>query len=71
VDFGLFSETGVPICMFWLGTINPARLEAAGAKNEAMPALHSSKYYPDPRPSIETGVRTMTAAITKLLSARR
>jgi hippurate hydrolase len=69
-DFGLFSETGVPICMFWLGTINPARLEAAGAKNEAMPALHSSKYYPDPRPSIETGVRAMTAAITRLLPAR-
>jgi hippurate hydrolase len=66
-DFGLFGETGVPICMFWLGTIDPARLEAASAKNEAMPALHSSKYYPDPGPSIETGVAAMTAAITRLL----
>jgi hippurate hydrolase len=70
-DFGLFSQTGVPICMFWLGTIDPARLEAARARGEAMPALHSSKYYPDPRPSIETGIRAMTAAIVKLLPSRR
>jgi hippurate hydrolase len=66
-DFGLFGENGVPICMFWLGTIDPARLDAARAKKEALPALHSSKYHPDPRPSIETGVRAMTAAITRLL----
>ncbi len=69
-DFGLFSETGVPICMFWLGTIDPARLDAARARGQAMPALHSSKYYPDPRLSIETGIRAMTAAILKLLPSR-
>jgi hippurate hydrolase len=56
--------------MFWLGTIEPARLEAARAKDEAMPALHSSKYHPDPRPSVETGIRAMTAAITRLLPSK-
>jgi hippurate hydrolase len=66
-DFGLFSESGVPICMFWLGSIDPARLEAVQARHESLPALHSSKYYPDPGPSIETGIRAMTAAITRLL----
>lgn len=66
-DFGLFGEGGIPTCMFWLGTIEPQRLEAARSRNEAMPALHSSKYYPDPRPSIEAGVRAMTAAIGSLL----
>jgi hippurate hydrolase len=69
-DFGLFNESGVPICMFWLGTIDAARLEAARAKHEDLPALHSSKYHPDPKPSIETGVRAMTAAITRLLPSR-
>jgi hippurate hydrolase len=69
-DFGLFSETGVPICMFWLGTIDPARLESSRSRKQDLPALHSSKYYPDPRPSIETGVRAMTAAITELLPPR-
>lgn len=66
-DFGLFGEGGVPICMFWLGTIDPARLETARRKTEDLPALHSSKYYPDPRPSLETGIRAMTAAIVTLL----
>ena len=66
-DFGLFGESGAPICMFWLGTINPDRLDAARSAKQDMPALHSSRYYPDPRPSIETGIRAMTAAIAKLL----
>jgi hippurate hydrolase len=66
-DFALYSEGSVPICMFWLGTISPERLEAATAKGETMPPLHSAKYYPEPRPSIATGVRAMTAAVVKLL----
>ena len=69
-DFGLFGEGNIPICMFWIGTIDPARLEAARARNETLPALHSSKYYPDPGPSIETGIRAMTSAVVKLLPAR-
>jgi amidohydrolase len=69
-DFGLFGEPGVPICMFWLGTIDPARIEAARAKKEALPVLHSSRYYPEPRPSIETGIRAMTAAVTRLLPSK-
>ena len=69
-DFGLFGEGRIPICMFWLGTIDPPRLEAARSKHEDLPVLHSSKYYPDPKPSIETGIRAMTAAVVKLLPPR-
>jgi amidohydrolase len=70
-DFSLFSEGNVPIFMFWLGTLSPERLAAAAAKGETPPALHSAKYYPEPGPSIATGVRTMTAAVMKLLPPRR
>jgi len=66
-DFGLFNEGNVPICMFWLGTISPERIEAASSKGETLPALHSAKYYPDPGPSIATGIRAMTAAVVRLL----
>jgi amidohydrolase len=66
-DFALYSEGNVPICMFWLGTLSPERLAAAAAKGETPPALHSAKYYPEPGPSIVTGVRAMTAAVVKLL----
>ena len=70
-DFGLYSEGNVPICMFWLGTIHPERLAAASAKSETMPPLHSAKYYPEPGPSIATGIRAMTAAVVKLLPPKR
>jgi amidohydrolase len=66
-DFGLFSEGNVPICMFWLGTVHPDRIATATAKRQTMPPLHSSKYYPEPGPSIATGIRAMTAAVAKLL----
>jgi amidohydrolase len=70
-DFGLFSEGNVPICMFWLGTISAGRLEAMTANGGTLPALHSSKYFPDPGPSIATGVRAMSAAVVRLLPVRR
>jgi amidohydrolase len=70
-DFALYSEGNVPICMFWLGTIHPDRLAAASARSETMPPLHSAKYYPEPGPSIATGIRAMTAAVVKLLPPKR
>jgi hippurate hydrolase len=70
-DFALYSEGHVPICMFWLGTIDPQRIDAARSNGQDLPALHSAKYYPDPGPSIATGIRAMTAAVVKLLPARR
>jgi hippurate hydrolase len=69
-DFALYSEGNVPICMFWLGTLSPERIAAAASKGETLPPLHSAKYYPEPGPSIATGVRAMTAAIVKLLPPR-
>ena len=69
-DFGLFGVGNIPICMYWLGTIDPARIEAARTQKKDLPMLHSSKYYPDPRPSIETGIRAMTAAVVKLLPTK-
>jgi metal-dependent amidase/aminoacylase/carboxypeptidase family protein len=70
-DFALYNEGNVPICMFWLGTIHPDRLAAASAKGEALPPLHSAKYFPEPAASIATGVRAMTAAVVKLLPPKR
>jgi hippurate hydrolase len=66
-DFGLFDKGGVPIFMFRLGTIPPDRLAASKAKGETLPSLHSPFYYPDPAPSLRTGVRAMTAAVVGLL----
>ncbi|WP_406697049.1 amidohydrolase [Singulisphaera sp. Ch08] len=69
-DFGLFGQGGVPTFMFRLGTIPPERVKEAKAKGEILPSLHSARYYPDPAPSIQTGIRAMTAAALELMPAK-
>jgi hippurate hydrolase len=66
-DFGLFSTGGVPIFMFRLGTIPPQRFDEARSKGETLAPIHSPFYKPDAPPSIETGVKAMTAAVVDLL----
>lgn len=69
-DFGLFSRGGVPIFMFRLGTIPPERIAQAKAGGPPLPSLHSALYYPDPAPTLRTGIRAMSAAVTELLPPR-
>jgi amidohydrolase len=66
-DFALYSEGNTPIMMFWLGTIAPERLAEAKARNVDLPVLHSARYYPDPAPSLATGIKAMTSAVVGLL----
>ncbi len=66
-DFGLFGQGGVPTFMFRLGTIPPEKIAAARTKDQPLPSLHSSLYYPDPLPSLRTGVRAMSTAVAELL----
>ena len=71
-DFGRFSKhLGVPGFIFWLGSVHQERFDASlkpGA--DPLPSLHSSKYYPDPEPTIETGVKCMTSLALSLLQAK-
>ncbi len=69
-DFGLFGEGGVPTFMFRLGTVPAGRLAEIAARGDSLPSLHSPLYYPDPAPSIRTGVDAMTAAVVGLLPPR-
>ena len=69
-DFGLFGRGGVPTFMFGLGTIPPERIAEAKSKGKTLPSLHSSKYHPDPVPSLRTGIRAMTAAVCDLLPVK-
>ena len=66
-DFGLFGQGGVPTFMFRLGTIPKAKVAASKASGDPLPTLHSALYAPDPVPSIETGVKAMSAAVVGLL----
>jgi amidohydrolase len=70
-DFGLFGRGGVPTFMFRVGSTPEKLLKEAAARGEAIPAMHSSRYQPDPVPSIETGLRAMIAAVCELLPAQK
>ncbi len=67
-DFGLFGRTEdkIPICMFWLGSVEPQRVQESKRSGQPLPSLHSSTYHPVPETTIKTGVTAMTAAVLEL-----
>lgn len=68
-DFARYGKLDpkTPICMFRVGTVPAAKIKAAKAGGAPLPSLHSSKYLPEAKPAIETGVTAMTAAALDLL----
>jgi hippurate hydrolase len=68
-DFSEYGRAGVPIFMFRLGSVAPARF-AAAKQGPPLPSLHSSLYYPDPEPTIKTGIKAMSALVVELLNSR-
>lgn len=66
-DFSRYGRAGVPICMFRLGTIAPERLAELNKQPGGPPSLHSSKYYPDAKESLRTGVTAFCAIALDLL----
>ncbi len=71
-DFSEYGRTAekVPICMFWLGSVEPEQLKQSERSGQALPSLHSSLYHPQPEPTITTGVRAMTAAVIHLAAKK-
>jgi len=67
-DFGRYGRAGVPIFLYFLGTIAPERVaESMKEGSKPLPSLHSDLFYPVPEPSIKTGVLTMSAAVLNLV----
>ena len=68
-DFGRYGRAGVPICMYFLGTISREKYEAAQRPDAPLlPGMHSDGYAPAPEPSIRAGVRTMASAVLDLMA---
>jgi hippurate hydrolase len=66
-DFSRYGRAGVPIFLYFLGTVPPQRVEASlRPGGPTLPSLHSDLFYPIPEPCIKTGVLTMTAAVLNL-----
>ncbi len=68
-DFGRYGRTEdrIPICMFWLGSVNGDSIRRTTATSGTLPSLHSPIFAPDAEPTIKTGVTAMSAALLELL----
>lgn len=66
-DFSEYGRAGVPSVIFWVGGVNPGKLEAAKAAGTPLPSLHSSEWAPDYAGTIRTGVTSLTLAAIELL----
>jgi len=68
-DFSLFAlaDPKPPTMIFWLGAVNPQKIQDAKEKGTRLPSLHSSEFAPDAEPAIRTGVEAMTIAVEELL----
>ncbi len=71
-DFSRYALEGnqIPICIFWLGAVSPARWKEAQQKNLTLPSLHSAEFAPEAETALRTGVRAMTAAVLDLMKKR-
>jgi hippurate hydrolase len=70
-DFGLLglAEHKIPIVMFWLGAMDPAKLAAAKKAGATLPGPHTSRFEPLPEPTLRTGVKAMTSVAMALLQS--
>src|SRR5882724_2048490 len=67
-DFGRLSlDHQIPAMMFWLGAIEPSRVEASRKSGKPLPSLHSSLFEPLPEPTLRTGIKAMTTAVLELM----
>jgi hippurate hydrolase len=63
-DFSLYRLDGkIPTALLQLGAITPSRI----ASGERLPSLHSSQFWPEPEPTLRTGVKGMTVMVTELM----
>ncbi|MFO0896722.1 MAG: amidohydrolase [Pirellulales bacterium] len=70
-DFSEYGRRGVSSFMYWLGTIDAHRLAGYTRVGQAPPSLHSPLFYPDPEPTLKTGVESLAAAALDLLAVEK
>lgn len=69
-DFAYFGRTDdkIPSVIFWLGAVEAEKAAAAARGDASLPSLHSPFFAPDPVPTIQTGVKSLTAIVVSLMT---
>jgi amidohydrolase len=67
-DFGAYSlNDAIPLCIFWLGAIDPVKVQKSEKDGIPLPSLHSSLFAPQPEPTIRTGVKATASIVLDLM----
>ncbi len=68
-DFARYGMTAhkIPICIYWLGTVAPKRVEEAQNGGTPLPSLHSPLYRPETDDSLHYGFGAFCAAVQAAL----
>lgn len=66
-DFSRYGQAGVPVMMFRLGAVDKTRLQRFRQIGQSPPSLHSSKFYPDAKQTLEIGIIVMASTALELL----
>ena len=68
-DFSEYSlpDYSIPACDFYIGAVDPPKIAESKKTGTPLPNVHSSKFAPVPKPTIEVGVIGMTSAVLELM----
>lgn len=66
-DFSEFRRQGVPICIWWVGGTDPAKIAESERTGVPVPSNHSATFAPVPEPTLKACVTSMTAAVLELM----
>ncbi len=71
-DFSRYGRVSprIPICMYWLGVVDPAVWKKSQDEGTTLPSLHSPFFKPLPEPTIRAGVKCMSAIALDLLKKK-
>ncbi len=71
-DFGWYGriEPRIPILLYSLGSVDPEIMEEVEeGERDSFPSTHSSKYLPDIKPTLQSGILSMSSAVIGLMPA--
>jgi amidohydrolase len=69
-DFSEFRRQGVPICLWWVGATDPAKIAESERTGVPVPSNHSATFAPVPEPTLKACVTSMTAAVFELMGRK-
>lgn len=69
-DFGLFGEAGVKSTLLRIGAIDPEKFAAAQKSGEILPGLHTARFAPDLKPSLDTAIKTEVISLMDLMATK-